>query len=61
MSESKEEGISAQPARSWLLRINPIRSRRTFPIPEERAESPEHKAGFLSLLTFEWMTHIIFV
>ncbi|KAH8702381.1 putative oligomycin resistance ATP-dependent permease yor1 [Talaromyces proteolyticus] len=62
MTEPKEEGRSPSPLRkSWLSRLNPIAQRKSFPVPDQRTESPESKAGFLSLLTWEWMTRIIFV
>lgn len=51
--EAKEEG-PVQPAGSgWLSRLNLLKRRRKPPIPSERAVSPEFRAGFFSLLTFE--------
>lgn len=45
--------------RSWSERINPLKSKNPPPIPEEREVSREHGAGFLSLLTFQWMAPIM--
>ncbi|KAH6646530.1 P-loop containing nucleoside triphosphate hydrolase protein [Truncatella angustata] len=43
--------------RRWTKITNPFRrrSRQETPVPIERQPSPEHKAGFFSLLTFQWM------
>lgn len=43
------------PPRKWYQRLNPLRWGSVPPIPAERNPSPEHTAGFLSLLTFSWM------
>jgi ATP-binding cassette, subfamily C (CFTR/MRP), member 1 len=41
--------------RRWTKIANPFRSRQEPPVPTERQPYPEHKAGFFSLLTFQWM------
>ena len=41
--------------RSWYHRLNPLKSRKAIPVPEERVVSREYGANLLSLLTFQWM------
>ncbi|EXJ96379.1 hypothetical protein A1O1_01505 [Capronia coronata CBS 617.96] len=43
----------------WHYRINPLRRGTPPPPPEERAVSREYNAGFLSLLTFQWMNPLM--
>ncbi|KAH6645344.1 ABC transporter family protein [Truncatella angustata] len=40
----------------WYKTPNPLRWGGIPPIPDERIVSPEHKAGYLSMLTFSWIT-----
>lgn len=61
MSEAKEEGNVPSTKRSWLSRLDPLKRRRSPPIPDERIESPEHKANFVSLITWQWINHLMFV
>lgn len=62
MSEVKEEGeFPSGKQSSWLSRLNPIKLRRPPPIPDERVESPEHKAGLVSVITWHWINHLMFV
>lgn len=42
-------------ARPWHKRLNPFKSRGTFPVPKQRTVSKEYGAGFLSKLSFQWM------
>lgn len=44
-----------QPARKWYRKLNPLRWGGVPAVPAERPPSPEHTAGFFSLLTFTWM------
>ena len=44
-----------QPPRKWYRKLNPLRWGGVPPVPKERKPSPEHTAGFFSLLTFTWM------
>jgi ATP-binding cassette subfamily C (CFTR/MRP) protein 1 len=39
----------------WTKIANPFRSKQEPPVPTERQPCPEHKAGFFSLLIFQWM------
>lgn len=48
-----------QKDRPWYKNINPLRWGAIPPIPKERMESRERKAGFLSQLTFSWMTPLM--
>jgi hypothetical protein len=45
----------------WYHNINPLRWGAVPPLPDERQPCPEHKAGFFSLLTFQWMTPLMTV
>lgn len=47
------------PPKSWYKRINPLKRRRKPPVPKERTISREYGAGFLSLLTFQWMAPLM--
>lgn len=63
MSDAKEEGhvLAGKKSRSWVDRLNPIKRSRPPPVPDERAESPEHKANILSVVTWWWMNHVMWV
>jgi len=43
----------------WTKIANPFRSKQEPPVPTERQPSPEDKAGFFSLLTFQWMASLM--
>ncbi|KAI0192755.1 P-loop containing nucleoside triphosphate hydrolase protein [Xylaria flabelliformis] len=43
----------------WYKTPNPLRWGGIPPIPKEPVESPEYKAGFLSQLTFGWLTPLM--
>lgn len=45
--------------KSWHHRLNPLRRGPPPPIPEERGVCREYNAGFLSLLTFQWMNPLM--
>ena len=51
-SQSKEK-------KPWYTRLNPLKRSIKRPIPKERAVSMEHRASFLSLLTFQWMAPLM--
>ncbi|EED18119.1 oligomycin resistance ATP-dependent permease yor1, putative [Talaromyces stipitatus ATCC 10500] len=61
MSEAREEGKIPSTKRPWLSRLNPLKRRRPPPIPDERVESPEYKANIASLITWQWINHLMFV
>lgn len=61
LKEASEDGDKSSGPNSWLTRLNPLKRRRKPPIPEQRVVSPEYRAGFFSLLTFEWMSPLMFV
>ena len=44
--------------KSWLQKMNFLR-RNPPPVPEERTVSREYTAGFLSMLTFQWMNPLM--
>lgn len=46
-------------ARPWHKRLNPFKSRGTFPVPKQRTISKEYGAGFLSRLSFQWMAPLM--
>jgi hypothetical protein len=43
----------------WYKRYNPLRWGKIKPVPAERTPSPEYKAGFFSMLIFEWMAPLM--
>lgn len=52
----------APPAKKpWYKNLNPLRWGGIPPVPTERKVSREYKAGFLSLVTFQWMTPLMTV
>ncbi|XP_044714704.1 ABC transporter transmembrane domain-containing protein [Hirsutella rhossiliensis] len=52
-------GIERQ-GRTWRDRANPLRWGGRIPeVPEERIVSREYRAGFLSKLTFDWMSPLM--
>jgi ATP-binding cassette, subfamily C (CFTR/MRP), member 1 len=46
---------------SWHRKLNPLRWGGIPPVPEERQVSREYTAGFLSLVTFQWMAPLMSV
>ena len=45
----------------WYKRLNPLKWGPKPPVPKERIVSREYHAGFLSLLTFQWMSPLMTV
>ncbi len=43
----------------WYKQPNPLRWGGTPPVPTEKTVSPEHKAGFLSALVFQWISPLM--
>jgi hypothetical protein len=54
------KGTESQ-TKPWYRTPNPLRWGGIPPIPDERIVSPEYKAGFLSQLTFSWITPMMVV
>ncbi|KAG8666303.1 ATP-binding cassette transporter yor1 [Fusarium poae] len=52
-------GPKDPPKKSWHRKLNPLRWGSPPPIPEKSAKSREHEAGFLSKLTFQWMSPLM--
>ena len=46
---------------TWSEKLNPLKHKRLPPIPKERTESREYRAGFFSILTFQWMAPLMSV
>lgn len=44
---------------TWSEKLNPLKSRYPPPIPSERIPSREHKAGFFSVLYFQWINPLM--
>ncbi|OAT11924.1 ATPase [Blastomyces gilchristii SLH14081] len=59
LSEHGQAAESAKPQRTWYQQLNPFRWRQIPPIPTERTISKEHGAGYLSLITFQWMSSLM--
>lgn len=45
----------------WHKRLNPLRRGKIPPVPEERKVSREYNAGFLSMITFQWVNPLMTV
>jgi hypothetical protein len=43
----------------WYKQPNPLRWGKIPPVPKEKVESPEHKAGFFSSLIFLWIAPLM--
>ncbi|KAL9612812.1 MAG: hypothetical protein Q9167_002595 [Letrouitia subvulpina] len=52
---------STVPPKPWYKRLNPLKRRTPPPVPKERIVSREYNAGFLSMLTFQWMAPLMHV
>ncbi|TQN69244.1 Multidrug resistance protein fer6 [Colletotrichum shisoi] len=46
-------------SKPWYKTPNPLKWGGIPPVPEERIVSREHRAGFFSLLTFQWMAPLM--
>lgn len=55
------DGSSPKRRRPWYQSANPLRWRPAPDAPTEPLVSPEYEAGFLSKLTFQWMTPLMSV
>ncbi|WEW59727.1 ATP-binding cassette transporter yor1 [Emydomyces testavorans] len=57
----KDNGVAGATQRKtkWYSKLNPLRLRRPPAVPEERRVSREYKAGFLSTITFQWMSPLM--
>lgn len=51
--------VPAAPKKPWYKTPNPLMWGSIPPVPNEKQESGEAKAGFFSLLTFHWMTPLM--
>lgn len=47
--------------KNWYHKLNPLRWQKTPPLPETRQENREKKAGFLSVITFQWVAPLMTV
>jgi hypothetical protein len=43
----------------WYKQPNPLRWGKIPPVPDEKQECPEHKAGFFSSLVFHWIAPLM--
>jgi ATP-binding cassette subfamily C (CFTR/MRP) protein 1 len=53
---SEREKLEQKP---WYKQPNPLRWGKIPPVPGERKEPPEYKAGFFNLLFFQWMAPLM--
>jgi ABC-type multidrug transport system fused ATPase/permease subunit len=60
-TEQSETDESPPRRRTWGERLNPLKHKYPPPVPEERTISREHKAGFFSTLTFQWIAPLMSV
>ncbi|PGH29073.1 hypothetical protein GX50_08186 [[Emmonsia] crescens] len=59
LSERRQAAEPAKPRGRWYRRLNPLRWRHIPPVPTERTVSKEYGAGYLSLITFQWMSSLM--
>lgn len=57
---TKEKSKVEEPKRSLWDKLNPLKIKPP-PVPEEREECREYKAGWFSLLTWNWVTPLMTV
>jgi ATP-binding cassette, subfamily C (CFTR/MRP), member 1 len=60
-ASASETESTAEAKKSWYKRLNPLRWGTPPPAPQERTPSREYTAGFLSLMTFQWMAPLMTV
>ena len=58
-SSVQQEAEQAPRKQTWSERLNPLKSKNPPPIPSERMVSREHKAGFFSVLYFQWINPLM--
>lgn len=51
--------VPIPPKKPWYKTPNPLRWGSIPPVPKERQESAEARAGFFSRLTFQWMAPLM--
>jgi hypothetical protein len=47
--------------RKWSEKLNPLKSKVSPPVPKQRHPSREQRAGFFSVLTFQWISPLMHV
>ena len=58
-SSVQQEAELAPRKQTWSEKLNPLKSRYPPPVPSERIPSREHKAGFFSVLYFQWINPLM--
>ena len=61
VSASDTESNTDPKKKLWYKNLNPLKWGTPPPVPQERAPSREYMAGFLSLMTFQWMAPLMTV
>ena len=56
---SESQPVVDKKKKPWYKRLNPLKRSIKPPVPKERTVSREYNAGFLSLLTFQWMAPLM--
>jgi ATP-binding cassette subfamily C (CFTR/MRP) protein 1 len=60
VSGATESSVEAK-QKPWYKQLNPMRWGAPPPVPQTRQVSREYTAGFLSLMTFQWMAPLMTV
>jgi len=60
VSGATESSVEAK-QKPWFKQLNPMRWGAPPPVPQTRQVSREYTAGFLSLMTFQWMAPLMTV
>lgn len=58
---SSQDGLDSADRVPWSRRLNPLKTNKIPPVPEERQPSKEHDANWVSKLTFHWITPLLSV
>ncbi|KAI9755932.1 MAG: hypothetical protein M1835_000778 [Candelina submexicana] len=59
--ESGQKAPQQRKPKPWYKRLNPLKRSKKPPVPTKRTVSREYRAGFWSLLTFQWMSPLMSV
>jgi ATP-binding cassette subfamily C (CFTR/MRP) protein 1 len=59
LSASETESTKEVEQKPWYKKLNPLKWGPPPPVPKERIPSREYTAGFLSMMTFQWMAPLM--
>ncbi|KAI5286857.1 hypothetical protein KEM54_006450 [Ascosphaera aggregata] len=56
---SSDNPCNISETKRWYRKLNPLRWRKVPPLPNQRQASREERAGFLSAITFHWISPLM--